>query len=227
MLERAKCQRHGRQALASQAASLYCRRIESSAWWIISLLLFFKKRRLLGYVAKSLPTLQDRIRSLTPVERGATLALANAVLLAVGHDRSVDLARSPHRVPQDQAVDIGFMIVEQHQKVLGSLDAMGESIPEAVIRQAIRQVLAFEIVLVTLATSIDPSLVQQIIPVWKRLCEGAIATQGAVEALLAFFKETGTLPLPLVGGRKWTSGQLRTLVGASPPFMGAGRRKAS
>lgn len=189
--------------------------------------LFFKKRRLLGHVAKSLPTLQDRIRVLTPVERGATLALANAVLLSVGYDRGVDLARNPHRLPPDVATDIGFMLVEEHQKVLGGLDAMGETIPEAIMRQAIRQVLAFEIVLSTLAISIDRDLVRQVEPAWRRLCDGTIARQGAVAALVSFFRETGTLPLPLVGGRKWSAGQLKTLVVATPPFLGASRRKAS
>jgi hypothetical protein len=183
-------------------------------------LLFFKKRRVRTIVDQSLPTLERRLRVLPSSDRAATLAVANAMIVALSEETGLPIANNPKAIPQDEAVKLISGLAESHIAIVDKVDAFGEKVTKTVVSQMLREAFATELVMVTASVCLDPDRMGAIRGAWRVLYEGRTHAHNVVPILGAFMKETGgTSPLPSAAKRRWKTSEIVALASSVPPFL--------
>lgn len=178
---------------------------------------FFEKRRVSAHLGRTLPTLPTRIAAMTPIERSAALATANAVLLAVHDDSGVPVATRPHTIPAATAVSLVSALTLQRRVTVDAVKDAGETVSPISLAQATREILAYDLVACTIGTALGQTDGRLVSTSWRDLVSGSAPK--AVELLAAFARETGTYPLPIRRDRKWTTEQVVRLASSPPPFV--------
>lgn len=183
-------------------------------------LLFFKKRRVRTIVDQSLPTLERRLRGLSSGEKAATLAVANAMIVALSRETGLPIATDPKSIAPDDAVKLVSGLAQSHVVLVEKVKSFGEKVSRTVVSQMLREAHATEIVMTTASVCLDPARMPAVRAAWKVLFEGRAHARGAVPLLGAFMKESGgRSPLASVSTRRWKTSEIVQLASSVPPFL--------
>jgi len=145
-------------------------------------------------ILKDLP---PRVRMLRGDEAAALLAVTNALLLSISKTFGRPVVAAPHRLPRAAALDIANSLIGQRARIAASLSAAGRRPNRDIAyRTSVRQMMAIEIVLLTVMTGIAPKTGREVTSIWRHIHKAQRFAPDGARMLLAFQKVYGSSPLP-------------------------------
>lgn len=188
---------------------------------LVIMFLFIRIRRARTIVEQIGVNLDQGLIAMSPAERSATLAIANAMLLAASKKWGKGILTAPQNTMRKVAVDIIFDLAAVHSTIINSdiSEFNHRGVQDISFSQALRQVKATEIVLATIGCAIVPETKNRVIPAWKTLYNARTHAKDALKLLIQYGKFAKTSPLPSVPGMKIDSQKVLQLATSAPPFL--------
>lgn len=145
-------------------------------------------------ILKDLP---PRVRMLRGDEAAALLAVTNALMLSISKTFGKLVVEAPHRLPRAAALDIANSLIGQRARIAASLSAAGKRPNRDVAyRTSVRQMMAIEIVFLTIMTGISPRSGRDVTAIWRHIYKARRFAPDGARMLLAFHKVYRTSPFP-------------------------------
>ena len=155
-------------------------------------------------MAMVVKSLGEGIGLLSPVERAATLAIANALLSVAADKWGGAVVERPQALSPNVAASIVNALAESHAKALAALRAYSDrGMDDATYSQAMRQVRATEVAMGAVGRRFTgPEGVKAVNGAWKALWNARGMAPDAATVLLRFAKVSGGADaLPRAPGR--------------------------
>lgn len=182
---------------------------------------FLRVRRARTIIEQIGPGLADNLAKLPLVDRAATLAIVNAMLLAGGQQWGPKVAQAPHRLTKDTATEVIFELAERQSQVLNDvlIPLQKRNMSDVVYAQAMRQLRALELMIVTMGAAIDPLASRRAVAGWKVLLKARASASEAALVLIQYSQHAKARPLPAIQGKTLTRANLVELAQIAPPFL--------
>lgn len=180
---------------------------------------FIKERRALAALDAVSQRLPKTLSSCSGVERCAAKGVANAFLLAGASDYGKDFAHAPMRLRPETVYDAVANLSDQHRQKLDAADALsGRPAVDPVFAAWKWEMLALELVIVTVGCSIHGDARQAAGTTWNALKKVGLHVDEAVRAMQNYARIYSIDPVPAVGSRKIDRAWLVSLTSHMPPM---------
>lgn len=182
---------------------------------------FLRVRRARTVVEQVSSGIAENIALLPPVDRAATLAIANAMLLAAAEPWGKDIVLNPYGLHRDVAVELVFELAQRQTHILNDVlvPLQKRNMDDVLYAQSMRQLRAVEVLISTVGVSIVPEAKDSAIAGWKMMWKARGNAEDAASVLVQFHKHAGSRPLPQIPGRKVGRQELIDLARTVPPFL--------
>ena len=183
---------------------------------------FFKERRARAVVQNTMPSLPEGIQLLAPVERAATLAIANAMLEAGADAWGPGVLKSPSALAKGVAVEAVLVLAAHHGRLRESLESMQRrNMDDVAYSQAMRELRATEVLIGTLGAVLVEGRKPPVNEAWKLLWSARDQSLAGAKALAEFYHHTKASPVPRSKVRpgKLKAADLVLLASTLPPFL--------
>ncbi len=153
----------------------------------------FRERRARAAMALVVGSVGEGVGLLSPVDRAATMAIANALLSVAAEHWGRVVVERPQALSGATAATIVNMLAESHGKALSALKAYGDrGMGDATYSQAMRQVRATEVAMGAVGRRFTgPEGVREVNGAWKALWNARGMADEAATVLLRFTKVSG------------------------------------
>jgi len=183
---------------------------------------FVKERKAEDILANASSSILGFMQQLTPVERAAALAWANASLLAGRTEYGREFAHAPTKLRPEMAVkaimDFGAYR-RQIEDAVGSVDTRPSHDPAV---SAFRwELLGSQTVIVTAGAALTKDARQSARAVWAALEKSIPFAREAVRAMVIYGKTYDVEVIPPVGNKKGDKDFLLALASSLPPMFRA------
>lgn len=186
----------------------------------VRMLNFIKVRRARSIVEQVGVDIVDSLSALSPADRAATMAIANAMLLAASKRWGKAVLDAPETIETKSAMTMVFELAAMHQNVVsGYLEPMRHrGMQDVTFAQGVREARAAEIVVATVGMALIPESRQRVVQAWKVLWNARTEAEDGIALLLQFASHSKTSPFPAIGIRmdKPKAMQFATSI---PPFL--------
>lgn len=182
-----------------------------------------KARRARSVVEQVSAGIEAGIAALPAAERSAAMAICNAILKASGDHYGRKYEADPQSMPRDMAVEVVRDLAATHSSVLKEvlLPMHKRNMDDVIFAQAMRQVRALEVAILTFGTAFVPEVRVVCRQSWKSLWQARGNAKIAADLLIQFHKHAGSRPLPRFGSGKVSRNELVELARTVPEFLRA------
>lgn len=192
---------------------------------------YFRARRARSVVLNTLPSLPESVRLLSPVDRAATLAIANAMILVAADTWGTAAKSNPSSLKRKATAEMVMVLAAHHITLVRErLEPMQKrNMQDIAYSQAMREIRATELLICTMGASLVEGRKPGVAESWKLLIEArAHAVEGA-KALAAFARHAKVPPLPQSKtiGKKLSGEILVKLASSPPPFLARKKPRAA
>ncbi len=163
----------------------------------------FREKRARLAMAQVAAGIAEGVQVLSPVDRAATMAIANALLAVAAERWGREVVESPKTLSAGAAASIVVMLSEAHAKCLEALKAQRDrGMGDLTYSQAMRQLRATEAAMGAVGRRfLDPGGVRAVTDAWKALWTSRSKAPEAAEVLLRFTQMNGADALPRTASR--------------------------
>jgi len=182
---------------------------------------FFRARRARSIVEQVGLGLAESMSALSPAERSATLAIANAMLVAGSRKWGRAVLDSPKSLSEKEAMEIIFELAAmQSQVVNGYLAPMRHrGMGDITFAQGMRQTRAAELVIASVGMALVPDAEHRARPAWKVLWNARSEAEHGVSLLLQYASHSKSSPFPRIPGVKMDKAKAMQYATSVPPFL--------
>jgi hypothetical protein len=192
------------------------------------MLSYVKERKASSAVSALIPSVPALIKSSTPVERSAALILSNILLLVGSKVWGRDVLISPAKLNSETAVEALCVMADEHARLEATASALnGRPISDPALSAFRWEVMANEIVTLTLAQGFDPETRPVVYGSWKSLWAARRFTDDAVKAMAYYAKSYSVEPTPRIDGKRPDVATLRRFGNSLPPMFRTKKKVAA
>jgi hypothetical protein len=191
------------------------------------MLSFVKERKASAVMAALVPSVPTLIRTATPTERAAALVLSNVLLIVGSRAWGRSLLISPAKMERDVVVEALCIMADEHARLEGTAAALnGRAISDPALSAFRWELMANEIVTLTIGMGLDPSVRPIVYGSWKSLWAARRFGEDAIKAMAYYAKSYSVEPTPKIDGKRPDVAMLRRLGQTLPPMF-RNKKKAS
>jgi len=156
----------------------------------------------------------------SPVERAAALVLCNLLLIICSKDWGRAVLEAPGRIDRRIAADAVLLMAERRSVLAASATQLdGRRADDPSVSAFRWEMLANEIVTLTLGSGLSPAAGKAMAACWKSLWTSRRACDDAVRAMARYAKAYTVEPTPRIDGKRPSEEYLRRLGGTLPPMF--------
>lgn len=181
---------------------------------------FVNERKAVNALAALVSTTPASVTSATPVERAAALILSNVLLVVGSRTWGREVLHAPNRLPRQVAVDAVCVMADEHARLETAAAALdGRSINDPAVRALRWEVMANEVVTITIGVSLVEKGQASVRECWKALWGSNRSRDEALKVMAQYAKAYSIEPTPRIGGKRPSEDYLRKLGSALPPMF--------
>lgn len=191
------------------------------------MLSFVKERKAVSAVSDLISSVPAQIKAATTVERAAALILANVLLLVGSKAWGRGVLLAPTKMDREIIVDAVCIMVDEHARLEASASSLnGRPVSDPALSAFRWEVVANEVVTLTLGMGLDPNARSVVYASWKSLWSARRFSDEAVKAMAYYAKSYSVEPTPKIDGKRPDVVMLRRLGQTLPPMFRP-KKKAS
>lgn len=184
------------------------------------MLSFVKERKASSAVEALIPSISSSIGASAPPERAAALILSNALLLVGARAWGREILVSPDRMDRETIVEAVCVMTDEHARLEDAATTLnGRAITDPALAAFRWEVMANEIVTLTIGMGLHPSARSVVYACWKSLWASRRFGDEAVKAMTYYAKSYSVEPTPRINGKRPDVAMLRRLSGTLPPMF--------
>jgi len=184
---------------------------------------FVKQRKaenVVGTLASSTPEAVDKASS---IERAAALVLTNVLMFVGAKSWGRQLIERPAALPRNTAIDAVCLLADEHARLESAADTLdGRPVTDPAIMAYRWELLANEVVTLTVGSGFSADAAQAMRQCWKSLWSARRSCDDAVRAMMFYAKSYSIEPTPRIDGLVPSADFLRKMGRTLPPTF---RRK--
>jgi len=184
------------------------------------LLSFVKERKASSAVSDLISSVPSQIKSATPVERAAALILSNILLLVGSKAWGRGVLFAPAKIGREIIVDAVCVMADEHARLEASASSLnGRPVTDPALAAFRWEVMANEVVTLTLGMGLDPNARDVAVSSWKSLWAARRFSEEAVKAMAHYAKAYSVEPTPKIDGKRPDVATLRRFGQTLPPMF--------
>lgn len=162
----------------------------------------------------------DRLAAATPVRRAAALAVANATLIASAPKWGKEVTHAPMKMSPKVAAEAVSAFANSREKLIHNSEELnGRPATDPAVDAFQWDLMAHEVLIVTLGASLNPAAASAAGKCWKRLYASRRHAENAARLMMHFSKSYSTSPIPMASKKeKLTEKKLISLASVLPPM---------
>lgn len=164
--------------------------------------------------------LRSLLVSLSPAEKAAAIAVANAMLLRGASAWGNSVTHSPKDIPLKTLSDALDVLFSRYNDITAKMDNLGEfEVGDPYVSACKWELAAVQLVILTISVRLSKTYSSAALSSWKQLWKYRRFAPDAVNLMVRYAETYGVPPLPLPDGKKINKSYLMALSSTLPPMF--------